>query len=140
MPPAQIKACAASRGTRAKTDSIDAELIARFIAFRPEAGRSLPHKKLRLLRALTSKRGQLLETRKRLLAQINAHEKLGSAGMFASMDGGLKALLDRQIAELEARVEQFIASDDDLALTCRDPAFGSRDRPGRQHHADCRDA
>ncbi len=116
LPPAQIKAFAASRGTRAKTDRIDAALIARFMAFRPEAGRSLPHEKLRLLRALTSKRGQLVETRKRLLAQIKAHEKLGSAGTFASMDGELKALLDRQIAELEARIEQSIVSDDDLAV------------------------
>ncbi len=54
LPPAQIKAFAASRGTRAKTDRIDAELIARFMAFRPDAGRVLPHEKLRLLRSLTS--------------------------------------------------------------------------------------
>ena len=38
LSPAQIKAFALSRGTRAKTDRIDAELIARFMAFRPEAG------------------------------------------------------------------------------------------------------
>ncbi|WP_205877375.1 hypothetical protein [Leisingera sp. NJS204] len=31
MPPAQIKAFAASQGTQAKTDRIDAELIARFM-------------------------------------------------------------------------------------------------------------
>jgi transposase len=31
LPPAQVKAFAASRGTRAKTDRIDAELIARFM-------------------------------------------------------------------------------------------------------------
>ena len=36
LPPAQIKAFALSRGTRAKTDRIDAELIARFMLFRPE--------------------------------------------------------------------------------------------------------
>lgn len=117
VPPAQIKAFAASRGTRAKTDRIDAELIARFMAFRPEAGRSLPHEKLRLLRALTSKRGQLVETRKRLLAQIKAHGKLATAGMFTTMDGDLKDLLDRQVAELEARIEQTIASDGELAVT-----------------------
>ncbi|WP_370453604.1 transposase [Paracoccus sp. JM45] len=38
LPPARIKAFAMSRDTRAKTDRIDAELIARFIMFRPEAG------------------------------------------------------------------------------------------------------
>jgi len=119
LPPAQIKAFAASRGTRAKTDRIDAELIARFMSFRPDAGRALPHEKLRLLRALTSKRGQLVETRKRLLAQIKAAEKLGTADMVADMDGDLRALLDRQIAQLEARIEKMISSDDELASTAR---------------------
>lgn len=117
LPPAQIKAFAASRGTRAKTDRIDAELIARFLAFRPDAGRNLPHEKLRYLRALTSKRGQLVETRKRLLAQIKAHEKLGSADMFETMNTELKGLLDCQIAELEGRIEKTMASDDELAKT-----------------------
>jgi len=117
LPPAQIKAFAASRGTRAKTDRIDAELIARFMAFRPDAGRVLPNEKLRLLRALTSKRGQVVETRKRLLAQIKAHGKLGSAELFDAMDAELKGLLDRQIAELEVRIEQTMASDDNLAAT-----------------------
>lgn len=117
LPPAQIKAFAASRGTRAKTDRIDAELIARFMAFRPDAGRTLPHEKIRLIRALTSKRGQLVETRKRLLAQIKAHGKLGSADMFETMDADLKGLLDRQIAGLEAQIEQTIASDAELAAT-----------------------
>jgi transposase len=49
LPPTQIKAFAARRGTRAKTDRIDAELIARFMAFTPDAGRTLPAKKLHLL-------------------------------------------------------------------------------------------
>lgn len=117
LPPAQIKAFAASRGTRAKTDRIDAELIARFMAFRPDAGRNLPHEKIRLLRGLVSKRGQLVETRKRLLAQIKAHGKLGSADMFEAMDGEFKDLLNRQIAKLEAQIEQVIATDEGLTKT-----------------------
>ena len=56
LPPAQIKAFALSRGTRAKTDRIDAELIARFMLFRPEVGRKLPGENLRVLRALTTRR------------------------------------------------------------------------------------
>ena len=117
LPPAQIKAFAASRGTRAKTDRIDAELIARFMAFRPEAGRHLPPAKLHLLRALTSKRGQIVETRKRLLAQIKAHGKLGTQDMFSDMDGELKDLLDRQITELELQIERAIATDAALVET-----------------------
>lgn len=38
LPPAQIKASVHSRGTLAKTDRIDAELIVRFMAFRPKTG------------------------------------------------------------------------------------------------------
>ena len=117
LPPAQIKAFAASRGTRAKTDRIDAELIARFMAFRPHAGRELPHGKLRLLRALASKRAQLVETRKRLLAQIKAHEKLGTDGIFTEVDAELRALLDRQIGKLEDQIAQTIAADQGLAQT-----------------------
>lgn len=117
LPPAQIKAFAASRGTRAKTGRIDAELIARFMVFRPDAGRSLPHEKLRFLRALTSKRGQLIETRKRLLMQIKAQAKLGVEDQFADIDADLKALLDCQIAEIEAQIEQTIICDDEMQHT-----------------------
>ncbi|MDO5623026.1 MAG: IS110 family transposase [Paracoccus sp. (in: a-proteobacteria)] len=115
VPPARVKAFAQSRGTRAKTDRIDAELIARFFAFRPEAGRSLPAEKPRLLRALTSRRAQLVEMRKRLLAQIRAHQKLGTAAMFEDVDTELKQRIDSLIKELEERIAKAIASDDHLS-------------------------
>ena len=117
VPPAQVKAFAQSRGTRAKTDRIDAERSARFFAFRPEAGRSLSAEKLRLLRALTSKRAQLVEMRKRLLAQIRAHQKLGTAVMFEDVDTELKQRIDSLIKELEDRITLAIASDDRLSET-----------------------
>lgn len=117
VPPAQVKAFARSRGTRAKTDRIDAELIARFFAFRPDAGRRLPTEKLRSLRALTSKRAQIVEMRKRLLAQIRAHQKLGTAEMFDSVDSDLKARLDCLIKELEDRIGATLSGDVLLAET-----------------------
>ncbi|MFE3839615.1 IS110 family transposase [Pseudogemmobacter sonorensis] len=117
VPPAQVKAFAQSRGTRAKTDRIDAELIARFFAFRPEAGRSLPAKKIRLLRALTTKRAQLVEMRKRLLAQVRAHQKLGTATMFEDVDTELKQRIDSLVKELENRINLAIASDEHLSET-----------------------
>ncbi len=123
-----MKAFAQSRGTRAKTDRIDAELIARFFAFRPEAGRSLPAEKLRLLRALTTKRAQLVEMRKRLLAQIRAHEKLGTAVMFEDVDTELKQRIDSLIKELEDRITLTIANDERLSETagvlCSIPGIG----------------
>lgn len=109
LPPAQIKAFAMSRGTRAKTDRIDAELIARFMIFRPEAGRTLPSNNLRVLRALTTRRAQIVEMRKRLTAQISARRKQGVPADVEDLDDALKAMLDAQISDLEQRIESAIA-------------------------------
>ncbi|MEB8389309.1 IS110 family transposase [Rhodobacteraceae bacterium KMM 6894] len=115
-PPAQIKAFALSRGTRAKTDRIDAELIARFMAFRPEAGRELPNENLRVLRTLTTRRGQLVDMRKRLKAQIWARKKQGISADVEAMDDDLKDVLDIQIDAVERRIEKIIAQVETLAV------------------------
>ena len=115
LPPAQIKWFAASRGSQAKTDRIDAELIARFMAFRPDAGRRLPAENLRLLRSLTTKRGQLVEMRKRLLCQIKARNRCGGAEDLAAMDKQLGTLLSAQIANTEQRIEQTLRANN---MTC----------------------
>ena len=117
LPPAQIKAFAASLGVRAKTDRIDAEMIALFMAFRPEAGRRLPHAKLRNLRALATKRRQLVGTLKRHSLQCKAREKHGTACDFEDFDNEFKDLMNRQIKELEQRIEILLASDAELAGT-----------------------
>lgn len=111
VPPAQVKAFARSLGTRAKTGRIDAELIARFLVFRPEAGRTLPAEHLRLLRALTTRRAQVVEMRKRLQAQIRAHRKSGTAELFEDVDVELKERLDVAIAELESRISELLGRD-----------------------------
>lgn len=116
LPPAQIKAFARSRGTRAKTDRIDAELIARFMAFRPEAGRGLPDENLRILRTLTTKRAQLVGMRKRLTTQIGARKKQGIPADIETMDDELKAVLNAQIDEIELRIENLIARVEPLAI------------------------
>lgn len=110
LPPAQIKAFAMSRGTRAKTDRIDAELIARFMMFRPEAGRTLPGENLRVLRTLTMRRAQIVEMRKRLTAQNSARRRQGIPADVKDLDDALKAMLDAQVSDLEQRIECAIAS------------------------------
>ena len=115
LPPAQIKAFALSRGTRAKTDRIDAELIARFMLFRPEAGRTLPSENLRILRALTTRRAQIVDMRKRLSAQITARRKQDIPADLEGMDDALKALLDTQVGYLERRIESVIAQEETSA-------------------------
>lgn len=114
FPPAQIKAFALSRGTRAKTDRIDAELIARFMLFRPDAGRRLPSENLRILRALTSRSAQIVDMRKRLAAQITAQKKQGVPADVESMDEDLKTMLETQIGNRERRIESVIAQEETL--------------------------
>ena len=119
LPPAQIKAFALSRGTRAKTDRIDAELIARFMLFRPEAGRRLPGENLRILRALTTRRAQIVEMRKRLAAQIGARKTQNIPADVEAMDDALKTMLDAQVGDLERRIESVIAQEDSSAAKAR---------------------
>ncbi|MBB4021214.1 MULTISPECIES: IS110 family RNA-guided transposase [Actibacterium] len=119
LPPAQIKAFALSRGTRAKTDRIDAELIARFMLSRPEAGRMLPSENLRILRALTTRRAQIVDMRKRLLAQIAARKKQDVPAGVEGMDEDLKAMLDTQVGDLERRIECAIAQEETSAAKAR---------------------
>lgn len=119
LPPAQIKAFALSRGTRAKTDRIDAELIAGFMLFRPEAGRALPSGNSRVLRALTTRRAQIVDMRKRLMAQISAREKQGVVADVGDMDIALKTMLDDQIGALVRRIENAIAQEECLAAKAR---------------------
>lgn len=119
LPPAQIKAFARSRGTRAKTDRIDAELIARFMLFRPEAGRVLPSDNLRMLRALTTRRAQIVDMRKRLAAQICARKKQGIPADLEGMDDTLKTMLDTQVGDLERRIESVIAQEEASAAKAR---------------------
>jgi transposase len=53
--------------------------------------------------------------RKRLLAQIRAHQKLGTAVMFEDVDSELKQRIDGIIEELEDRITRAIAGDDHLS-------------------------
>lgn len=119
LPPAQIEAFALSRGTRAKTDRIDAELITRFMLSRPEAGRTLPSESSRILGALTTRRAQIVDMRKRLSAQIAARGKQDVPASVEGMDKDLRALLDTQIGDLERRIETVNAQDESCAAKTR---------------------
>lgn len=110
LPPAQVKFFAASRGTRAKTDRIDAEMIARFLEFRSEAGRAIPPKNLRNLRTLTTKRTQLVEIRKRHLCQIKARHRAAVSADMQALDSDLLELLSSQIAQVETCIKTSLAA------------------------------
>jgi len=94
---AHVRAFARATGALAKTDPIDARLIAEFMAFRPHCGRKLPAEKLRHLNALSTKRRQLVELRKRLKCQIQQHHDTE----LVDLDTELLDLLSHQIKMLE---------------------------------------
>lgn len=114
LPPAQIKSFARSRGTRAKTDRIDAELIAAFMVFRPEAGRTLPDETIVTLRTYTTKRAQLVEMRKRLRAQSSARLKQDSPAEIMALDQDLLERMDTQIKGIEDQIRIMIFNADNL--------------------------
>lgn len=104
---AHVRAFSRATGALAKTDPIDARLIADFIAFRPNAGRKLPTEKLRHLNVLSTKRRQLVELRKRLKCQIKQHDN----DLMVALDAELLELLSRQIKGLEDAIQAQIMDD-----------------------------
>jgi len=108
---AHVRSFARSLGNLAKTDPLDARLIARFIQFRPRAGRRLPLGILRDLNVLTTKRRQLVASRKTLTCQM---KQRGSAAV-DDLDQAHLALLNRQILGLDARITRLLRSDEALA-------------------------
>ena len=117
LPPGQIKAFAKSLGKRAKTDRIDAMIIAMFMEFRPDAGRKRPRDKLRELRALVRFRAQTVETRKTLKQEIKARERQGMKSVCADLAEAQMEMFDDQVSEMDERIRTFIVSDPSLHKT-----------------------
>jgi transposase len=108
---AHVRSFSRASGALAKTDPIDARLIARFIAFRPTAGRKPPAYKVREINRLNVKRRQLVEMRKRLRCQV----KQRHSPQLDEMDTDLLDLLTQQIADLEGLIETAISSCQELS-------------------------
>ena len=117
LPPGQIKAFAKSLGKRAKTDRIDAIIIAMFMEFRPDAGRKRPRDKLRELRALIRFRAQTVESRKTLKQEIKARERQGMKSVCADLADAQMEIFDDQVSEMDERIRTVIVSDPCLHKT-----------------------
>lgn len=98
---AHVRSFARATGALAKTDPIDARLIADFMAFRPQCGRKLPAENLRHINALSTKRRQLVELRKRLKCQILQHHD----SELVDLDTELLNLLSLQIKALDDAIQ-----------------------------------
>jgi transposase len=107
--PHRVREFAKSLGLLAKTDKIDARLLARFAeAIRP-APTCLPSQEEQLLSALIARRSQLIDFR---TAELN---RLVSA--HTSVQASIELLLNQlgeQISQLDRQVEQLISQNDDF--------------------------
>ena len=103
MNPHQIRDFARSVGRLAKTDAIDAEMIACFgVAVRPDA-RELPDEQSRELRALVSRRRQLTEMivaerNRKMRAQVSVRERI---------DKHIEFLM-RELKDIDCEIEALI--------------------------------
>jgi len=101
--PAQVRAFAQALGQRAKTDAIDAAVIARFAqATRPEP-RPLPDAQTQQLADFITRRGQIIS----MLTAERAREKRASRRMAKSCQRVIKAL-ERALADINDEIDQAV--------------------------------
>ncbi|MDE2026720.1 MAG: transposase [Patescibacteria group bacterium] len=109
--PKRVKYFIASEGVRAKTDTIDARMIARFSAFKPHERKDIPaSESADELRALVKRRSDLVEMKstetKRLNhpAQIHCAKKIKKHIRF----------LEKEIQEIEDDITKIVDKDEQL--------------------------
>jgi transposase len=106
--PRQLRAFGTAVGQLAKTDAIDASLIARYGAQVRPALRPLPTEKQRFLADLAARRRQLVVLR---TAELNRRRKTRQARIRASIEAVL-VVLDEQLAVLDRQLAELVAEDD----------------------------
>jgi transposase len=103
--PAAIKAFAASRLSRTKTDRVDAELIARFCLAQQPPAWTPPAPEVRELQALVRRSEALTEMR---VAEANRLEAIIAVEAVRSSVEGHIAYLDRQVEQTKAAIRQHV--------------------------------
>lgn len=103
--PIKVRQFAKAQGVIAKTDKIDARLIAQFgLVMQPEV-RALPDKKVRLVRDLLARKRQLNETRTQ---ELNRLQK--AANVLISSHRRMIKLLDKDIAWVNEKLSKEVSS------------------------------
>lgn len=124
--PRRIKAFREAEGGRAKTDRLDARLIARFARAMPEAIRPLPDATARALKELSTRRQQLVMMRaveKTRLKQAREPRVIEShRACIASLDAACAAIE----ADLDARIRADAARLEAQRLLVTIPGIGPR--------------
>ena len=102
--PGQVRAFAQALGKRAKTDPIDAAVIAHFAeATKPEP-RQMPDEMTRLLADLVARRRQIVEM---IIAEGQRARRMSDKRLTKSIDR-LRKALERELAELDALIEDHV--------------------------------
>jgi transposase len=109
--PQRVKDFGRSEGLRAKTDAVDAALIARFCSIHRPGPWTPPRAAIRALQALSRRREALIEMRVQESNRINGPES--DSDVRASLSAHI-AYLNREIDDLEERIERTIDDDPDL--------------------------
>ncbi|HYG90461.1 MAG TPA: IS110 family transposase [Azospirillum sp.] len=102
--PASIRAYAQALGQRAKTDALDAAVIARFLEAARPAVRPLPDAQTQLLADLTARRRQIIQM---LVAERQREKRTTHARLKRSI-GRLVAALEKELAELDRDIDEAV--------------------------------
>lgn len=101
--PAQVRAYAQALGTRAKTDPIDARVIARFLAATRPEPRPLPDAETRRLADLVARRRQIVE----MIGAERQREKRASAKTRKSI-ARLTRALEKELATIDRDIDDSV--------------------------------
>ena len=103
--PAQVRAFANALGRRAKTDPIDAAVIARFLAATRPEPRALPDAETRLLADLVTRRRQIIQ----MIVAERQRETRAPARMKKSIARLLRAL-QKELTEIDGDIDDAVRS------------------------------
>jgi transposase len=102
--PAQVRAFAQALGKRAKTDPIDAAVIAHFVEATKAQPRSLPDEMTRLLADLVARRRQIVE----MMAAEGQRERRITNKRLKKSIARLRKAMEKELAELDAEINSHV--------------------------------
>ena len=102
--PAQVRAFATALGKRAKTDRIDAAVIAHFAAATKPQLRQIPDEVTRLLAELVARRRQIVDM---IAAEGQRARRMSDHRLTRSIDR-LRKALEKELAELDRLIDDHI--------------------------------
>jgi transposase len=102
--PAQVRAFAQALGKRAKTDPIDAAVIAHFVEATKAQPRPLPDEMTRLLADLVARRRQIVE----MMAAEGQRERRLSDKRLKKSIARLRKALEKELAELDGEIDDQV--------------------------------